>query len=208
MARRPSARMLEKLQVETHQLASVVVLPDHTDGMMYQKACAHLRELAMHQTRILAWFDEPVRAAHVAWKLLTTRRASVVGPLDAAIADQKKEIARYQELREAEAAAHAARLAAIATPGDPQEDVASDFFGPAVVDLEAGLRTPQADRQPGIVSVDVWKWRVVDLSRVPAKYLTIDSDKINRLVNAMKGEAEIPGVEIYQERQIRAMVPR
>lgn len=187
-----SLTRLAKMQAESHQHANVVVLPDHTDGMMYQRACTNLKTLAGHVDRVSAWFEEPIKLAHAAWKTLTGRRALVLEPLQKAIADQKGEIARYQEMREAEARAHERAQAPAATL-----DAA----------MEAGLAAPQTvEKHTGIVAVDVWKWRVVDQARVPEKYKTIDADKINRLVRAMKGETEIPGVEVYQERQIRTLV--
>jgi hypothetical protein len=206
MPRKPSARALEKIEQEAQSLASIIVLPDHADGMMYAKACNHLTTLVGHEKRILAWFDEPIKALHGAWKIMTGRRGAVMTPLQRAITDQKKEIARYQEIREAEArVAEQQRVAAL--------DQGGDFFDAPVPTverhLEAALTAPQTpDKQAGIVSVDVWKWRVVDLSRVPSKFLVIDSDKVNKLVNAMKGEADIPGIEVYQDRQIRVVAPR
>jgi phage host-nuclease inhibitor protein Gam len=49
--------------------------------------------------------------------------------------------------------------------------------------------------------VKVWKHRIVDASKVPAEYLTVDEKKIAKVVTA--GLRNIPGVEIYETEEVR-----
>ena len=44
-----------------------------------------------------------------------------------------------------------------------------------------------------------WKWRLIDESKVPRQFMTIDSAKITRYVKANKDKADIPGIEVYYE---------
>lgn len=59
-------------------------------------------------------------------------------------------------------------------------------------------RTPDAKA----TFVKVWKHRVLDANLVPREYLVVDDAKISRVVKA--GMRTIPGIEIYEEEQVRA----
>lgn len=50
--------------------------------------------------------------------------------------------------------------------------------------------------------VKVWRHRVVDAALVPREYLCVDESKISHVVKA--GMRTIPGVEVYEEEQVRA----
>jgi hypothetical protein len=202
-ARKPTETMLAKMKAEARQAAIVVVLPRTADAEMYAKACAHQHQLTRKRTQIWAWFDEPTGAAYAAWKVLTRLRSEAIDPLDMAISDQKGEIARYQLEREAEAKAFAdAQAAADALQYADLIDEETD----AAHTMLSALTAPQAvEKQPGIVSVDEWHWRVIDQTLVPARYLTVDDKKITRYVNAMKGDSEIPGIEVFKTRAIRTL---
>lgn len=45
--------------------------------------------------------------------------------------------------------------------------------------------------------VETWKFEVENASEVPREFLLIDEQKIRRVVQAMKGDARIPGVKVY-----------
>ena len=49
--------------------------------------------------------------------------------------------------------------------------------------------------------VDCWKWKTQDLTKIPAKYYTLNEAMITKLVKA--GERDIPGIEIYNEPYIQ-----
>lgn len=67
--------------------------------------------------------------------------------------------------------------------------------------------SPDADMTPkvsGVKTYRVTKWRVIDLNKVPREYLTLDEKKVNQAVREMKNLANIPGIEVYQEEEVRA----
>jgi Fe-S cluster biogenesis protein NfuA len=45
----------------------------------------------------------------------------------------------------------------------------------------------------------IWKWRLVDKTKVPLDYLKLDEGAITKAVKASQGSMDIPGIEIYQE---------
>jgi hypothetical protein len=49
----------------------------------------------------------------------------------------------------------------------------------------------------GISFTKQWKFRIVDESKIPRQYLSVDEQKIGAVVRALKDSTNIPGVEIY-----------
>lgn len=84
--------------------------------------------------------------------------------------------------REAEAKGREARAAAL-------EARASQAVAPLV--------EPATPKTEGVSFREVWKFRVVDPAKVPREYLAVDEKKIGAVVRALKGDASIPGVEVY-----------
>jgi len=59
--------------------------------------------------------------------------------------------------------------------------------------IEAGPRVK------GIHKSQNWKFKVVDLARVPRQYLIIDTVTLNNIAKITKGTRPIPGIEFYPE---------
>jgi hypothetical protein len=51
---------------------------------------------------------------------------------------------------------------------------------------------------------EVWKFEITDAAQIPREYLVVDEARIRKVVQALKGDAKIPGVRVYPERQIAA----
>lgn len=56
--------------------------------------------------------------------------------------------------------------------------------------------------------VEVWKWEVADEKEVPREFLMVDTAKLGRYVTAMKGDAKVPGIRIWSEREARRVGKR
>lgn len=56
----------------------------------------------------------------------------------------------------------------------------------------------------GIKYSTTWKYRIVDAAKIPRQYLSVDERKIAGVVRSLGKEASIPGVEVYEDRQIAA----
>jgi NADH dehydrogenase/NADH:ubiquinone oxidoreductase subunit G len=50
----------------------------------------------------------------------------------------------------------------------------------------------------------VWKWEVVDMTKVPRKYLLLNVKVLNRMATTMGELAEVEGVRFYQAREVRS----
>jgi hypothetical protein len=44
-----------------------------------------------------------------------------------------------------------------------------------------------------------WKWRVIDINKVPVQYKVINETMVNGIVRSMKGSTRIPGIEVYED---------
>lgn len=65
------------------------------------------------------------------------------------------------------------------------------------------IKSDKALKQEGISFQEVWKFRIVDKSKVPEEYKIIDEKKIGAVVRAMKQNTNIPGIEVYPEKIMR-----
>lgn len=54
----------------------------------------------------------------------------------------------------------------------------------------------------GIKKMTIWKYRVVDINKVPREWLIIDEKKMNQFAKATKGSIPVEGIEIYSENTI------
>lgn len=55
----------------------------------------------------------------------------------------------------------------------------------------------------GISSQDVYKWEVIDESKIPREYLQVNEKLINQIIKQTNGSFEIPGIKITKEKSIR-----
>lgn len=75
--------------------------------------------------------------------------------------------------------------------------------------MRAATTVPQVIvREPpkvaGVTMREVWKFEITDTAQVPREFLVVDETRIRKVVQALKGDAKIPGVRVYAEKQIAA----
>lgn len=63
---------------------------------------------------------------------------------------------------------------------------------------------PAAPQVAGIQTRSLWRFRITDPTKVPDKYKIVDEKKIGGVVRALKGDTEIPGVEVWEEQSMAA----
>lgn len=72
----------------------------------------------------------------------------------------------------------------------------------AEVVTAAAVVIPKMEMPKGISIRETWKFRVVDQSKIPREYLTVNEMAIGQVVRALKKETRIPGIEIYCEKTV------
>lgn len=107
-------------------------------------------------------------------------------------ADEKAERERQKLARQAEEA----RLA-----GKTERAETLDLRQAAVV---APIVQREAPKVAGTALREVWKFDITNEMDIPRGFLIVDESKIRKVVQAMKGDTNIPGVRVYSEKQLAA----
>lgn len=101
-------------------------------------------------------------------------------------ADEEAERERKRLAKRAERARDSGK----ATKAEMLEDEAQAVAAPVVA----------APTKPaGIGTREIVRFEIMDSAKVPREYLTVDEKKIRKVVQALKTEAEIPGVRVWME---------
>lgn len=111
------------------------------------------------------------------------------------LAEEKKredaELKRLEKIREVREKAEAERA-----KGHHEEAEEMDETAEILIPSEYVKSAP---RMTGIHARDKWRYRVIDPTKIPRRYLMIDTVKINQEVTLKKGATRIPGIEAYKD---------
>jgi len=183
----------------------------------YDKGTTILKDIKSRVKAVKEYWKGPKAAADAAHKELVAREAQMLKPLQEAESIIKKAMLAYtteveRKRREAEEAARKAReeeikrLEAIAAMAEEQGDadtaeIMRDMAEEVPIGEIAAVAAPTAK---GVSVRTTWKARVVDPKLVPAYFdgmelRTINMAALNSLAKWRNGEAQIPGVEFYQD---------
>lgn len=183
----------------------------------YQTACEFLKTLKTIEKDIDGTFDPIIRKQFEAHREAVAQKKKHLSPIEraegiakfkiAAYLQEQERIRRQEERRleeearrkaEEEALAQAAQLEAEGNK-EAAEAVISEPIQVAPVVLPKS--TPKVS---GIATREVWRYRIIDPNKIPRQYLKIDEQLIGRIVRDSKGVINIPGVQVYPEKQIAA----
>lgn len=194
-----------------------------TDAQTYTAAGSLWKSIGEMIKEVKDTFDPICDAAHKAHKAAVEKRAKYLDPLTAAQksvkglmsawdAEQERirreeqarieaELRKQEEERRLQEAieAEAAMKAQGATKEEVAEETTAILETPVTV---APVVIPKAvpKMQGGPVYRTIWKARIVNERLIPREYLVPDMVKINGVVRSLKGAANIPGVQAYEER--------
>lgn len=187
---------------------------DHLDLLKNQKAkfvdpAKQIVEVAAQKAE--QWKAEERRKAAAEEERINAERRREAARLadeqrrrDEAVALEAKKL-RDAQIEEARKAGEigkreAARLAKQAEENRlAADELASKQAEEAAANVQEVKVAPSVPKVAGIRARVNWKFRIVDPSRLPRKYLMPDEVAIGQEVRSMKAEASIPGVEVYSE---------
>jgi len=162
-------------------------------------------------------FDGIIEQAHATHKAAIAKKKSFTAPLDEAEKIIKAEISRYtieEEHRRAEAqrAAEAEarkreeerRLAEAQALEEEGKGVQAMHLLDEPLMVPQVLLAPSTPKVEGVSSSDNWNFRITHPDSVPREFCQPDEKKIRQYVKAMKLTAQIPGVQVFVEKVIRA----
>ena len=212
---------LTEVELGAMTLAEEAEAIEITDANTYQAAAFFLRSACKGLTKkIHESFDPLIKKAHDTHKSLIAERKKQLEPVLEAerlvkgkIAAYSREQDRIRREREAEARRRAKLLAEADTlqravdlenQGRAAEAEALIEKTPAPVAPVVSEPAPKAE---GVSIRKVWKFEVVDVTKIKPAYLKPDTAKIGKVVRALgadAAEAVGEGIEVYQEESVAA----
>lgn len=197
-----------------HDATALVV----TDNQTYLQAGELLTGIKSIEKRVKEYFKPLKESAHKAWRGLCERENEEIIKLTPAINHLNKQMTAYNIEQERIRKAEEERLRKEAEKAEEerrlQEALQAEKEG-RKEEAEAVLNEPIYVPPPivpkavpkvgGQTMVDNWVWRVTDINKVPRQYLTINETAVNQVVRGLKGNANITGIEIYNEPKMRSV---
>ena len=101
-------------------------------------------------------------------------------------------------------AAEAEKLAARAAAIEEKAAAKVDDLATRAATTVAQVVVRDPPKVAGVSTREVWRFEITDAAQIPREYLVVDEARIRTVVQALKGDARIPGVRVYAERQIAA----
>jgi hypothetical protein len=198
--------IIEQVNSEVAIMAGIQI----TTREEYDHAAGILMRLKTMAKNVSDFFSPMVKAAHEAHKAVKARENEAMKPIEAAETDVKRkmstwyaeqerirvtaEIKAAEERRAAEEKIEAARkeAATLAELSGEEVDILFDT-APALKVI-----VPEQVKIAGVSQVKVWNFEITDPAALPREFLIPDEAKIRRVVAAMKGDTNIPGVKVVE----------
>jgi hypothetical protein len=184
-----------------------------TSDVSYVAATEMLKGIKALRSEVDRTFDPIIAAAHHAHKEACSQKRLTEAPLTEAESIIKAALVRYQQEQERVRAAEEARLRelarqqeearvieeALTLEADGRDDEADALLLEATIASTAVILPSFTPKVAGISFREAWKFRVVDTAKVPREYTRVDEVKVGGVVRALKGNTNIPGIEVYCE---------
>jgi len=154
------------------------------------------------------YFEDPIAKAHAAHKAILAKKNEALDPLlkaekflksavrDYLVEEERKRRAA-EEQRKFEQEALLAKLEKERDDGDTK--LADETFDKIEEIHAESMKVEELPQMVGVTKKTLIRWRVSNLSLVPRDLLTVDKPKVDEIVKRMKMNAEIPGIEIYED---------
>ena len=214
---RAQVKALRPETVELTTLAKELVI---TDEASYSKAGEYLVALKGMRKKADASFDKIIQGAHALWKIALGSKAEVDDPLAEAEKllksgmstfrqkqqeeQRRLEAERQRKLRDEEEAERL-RRAVEASEGGLEELGDAILEQPVALPSYVQAPAPAPVKTAGVSEVEVWRFEIIDPSKIDRKFLVPDESAIRKVVQAMKEDAAaiVGGIRIIRDVQIR-----
>jgi hypothetical protein len=225
MTAEPALRLVETTPVEEKALTIVdqAKAVTVTDAQTYTAAGSLWKAIGDMIKEVEATFGPICDGAHKAWKTAVAKRDGFVNPLKEAQKSVKGLMSAYDTEQERLRREEQARLEAIARKEEEERRLAEAIAAEEAMKAQGATREEVAQETAAILETPVtvapvvlpkatpklqngpiyrtiWKARIVNEALIPRQYMTPDLVKINGVVRSLKGAANIPGVQSYEER--------
>lgn len=203
------------LAVQVDELKAKMEAATIEDEPQYEAACEWLKDLKKKIKEVEGFYEDDRKRTHEAYKAVTGKikklkdilvmgERIVKGKINVYL-DEKERLQRIEEeKRRKEEEAKRKELEAKKAENPDALEEEPDLFTPPEEVAPAPAPVPVGQNTAGVSFAQVWGWELEDISKVPMDYLMVDEKKLNGVVKAMKGDTKIPGIKVFQKRQVRA----
>lgn len=200
-ARTRITKPLVEAQRETNAQAKAAAAPFIADEIVIKNAMIRYSD---EQDRIR---QEEQRKANERAEA-ERRRLQAIADAAAQKARLEAEEKRRQAEQEATAgrAAEAARLRAQAESVEAAAAAKVEKFEDRAAQVVAPVATQAAPKVSGVSIATVWDFEITDDKQVPREYCDVNETRIRKVVQAMQGNTNIPGVRVFQKKRAAAGV--
>lgn len=118
----------------------------------------------------------------------------ITNPLEDINKHLRKELVKYEKEKEAArqlAQAEARKAALLGAPAEEIKDLITESVKPSV-------------KVSGVSVRNVWKARVLDFSQLPDEFKMVDEQALKRYAKENQDQKQVPGVQFYLDKAIRA----
>ena len=214
----------EIIEIETQSLT----IPERAttlriiDVETYSRAGEFWKEIRAIRAKVADSFNPLIKHAHALHKATLAKKEEIDKPLENAerfikssmniwnVEQERIRIAEQRRLEEIALKAEEERLLqeAIVTEAEARASGASkeEAAQEAAAIIEKPVYVPpvilpkETPKVMGMSFRTIWKFRIIDVAKIPREYLEPDMVKIGGVVRALKGQTRISGVETYEER--------
>jgi dihydroxyacetone kinase-like predicted kinase len=190
------------------------------DDLTLQTGNKVLVRIGEIRKEITDFFAEPIKKAHEAHKAILAKKKEAESPLIEAegilkpkirvyvieqqrIKEEAERKAREEEERKKRETEEAmAKAVELENQGKVKEALDALDEAEKLEETKLAVDIPQGPTMTGVHTRTYWKWRIVDATKIPRMYLMLDQAAINEEVRRFKGDANIPGIEVYEETDI------
>ena len=187
------------------QEAKAVIINNQID---YECAGEMLRGIKELRKKLNDRYMPIKKKTYEAYRMAMDNIKDYENPLSEAERDIKSSMSRYVSKKEAERRTEENRLRKEAEERERvllKRDFEELGLDKKEAEKEAAkieVETPEIiiedeTKVSGISYRDNWKFTIVDASKIPREYLIPDEKKIGAIARAMKGNIEIPGINIF-----------
>jgi len=188
------------------------------DNITYVKAGEFLVSLKSLEKKIKGYFGPIKKKAHEAWKGICVLENEELGKIQPALKHLNEEMTMWNILqeekrrmeedrlrREVEKSAEEKRLAAaIEAEKSGNKKEAEEILDEPIF-VPPPIVSKTVPKIVGQSMATTYKWRLLDIEKVPRQYLIIDEKAINVVVGALKGKTRIEGIEVYAVSSMRGV---
>jgi hypothetical protein len=206
---------LEKKVITLPEKAARIIVHDNKTLKIANDFLLGIKSL---RKEINAAWDPVIEKAHKAHKEALDQKKKYEEPLKKAEGEIKIRIASYMEdqekkRREAEEKAAEAEKKRMETQVHMEEEARHlESKGNIQEAKEIRNRIPEfrPTSLPDVPTLNnvktrkIWKWEVVDISKVPIQFLQIDRAKVTAQVNMHREKTNIPGIRVFSETSVAA----